>query len=91
MYRSSPCQSILRHSDSNKAKKGEQDLEKTYSNSEFIAKLRRLADCLENGEPFEIQIANERIHIPMRASHKLEHQRDDEEEEIEFRIKWKNE
>ncbi|MEO1576763.1 MAG: amphi-Trp domain-containing protein, partial [Pseudomonadota bacterium] len=39
----------------------ERDIEKTYPTSEFIAKLRRLADCLESGDAFEIQIAGERI------------------------------
>ena len=47
----------------------ERDIEKTYSTSEFIAKLRRLADSLENGERFEIQIAGERIYVPVRATY----------------------
>ena len=71
--------------------KPERDLEKTYSNAEFIAKLRRLADSLEAGEPFEIQIANERIYVPVRAVFNIEHEREDGEEEIEFQIKWQNE
>lgn len=73
------------------AEKPDRDLEKTYSNSEFIAKLRRLADCLETGEPFEIQIANERIYVPVRAVYNIEHEREDDEEEIEFQIKWQRE
>ena len=32
--------------------KPERDVEKTYPIDEFVAKLRRLADCLERGEPF---------------------------------------
>jgi len=31
-------------------------IEKTYPTSEFVSKLRRLADRLEAGEPFESQI-----------------------------------
>lgn len=71
--------------------KPERDIEKDYSTSEFVAKLRRLADALENGEKFEIQIANERIYVPVRAKYNIEHERSDNEEEIEFQIKWSHE
>lgn len=71
--------------------KKERDIEKTYSTAEFIAKLRRLADALEAGEQFEIQIANERIYVPVRATYSIEHERGETEEEIEFQIKWENE
>lgn len=67
------------------------DVEKVYSTSEFVAKLRRLADSLETGQKFEIQIAGERIYVPVRAEFNLEHEREGDEEEIEFQIKWKNE
>jgi hypothetical protein len=43
------------------AGKSERDIEKDYLLSEFITKLRRLADGLEKGEQFEIQIAGERL------------------------------
>jgi len=68
--------------------KPERDLEKTYSNKEFVDKLRRLADCIEADEQFEIQIAGERIYVPVRAAYSIEHERGDGEEEIEFQIKW---
>ena len=71
--------------------KPERDIEKAYSTEEFVAKLRRLADALENGTKFEIQIAGERIYVPVRAIYNIEHERDDEEEEIEFQIKWQRE
>lgn len=70
------------------AEKPDRDLEKSYSTKEFVAKLRRLADSLENGEPFEIQIANERIYVPKRAIFNIEHEREDGHEEIEFQLKW---
>ena len=44
----------------------EKDLEKSYSNKEVVAKLRRLADALEEEKTFEIQIAGERIYVPPR-------------------------
>ena len=71
--------------------KKERDIEKSYSTSEFVSKLRRLADSLESGEKFEIQIAGERIYVPVRAEYNIEHEREGAEEEIEFQIKWCNE
>jgi len=71
--------------------KEDRDIEKTYSKAEFIAKLRRLADSLESGKKFEIQIAGERIYVPVRAEFNIEHEREGAEEEIEFQIKWRNE
>ena len=68
---------------------GERDVEKGYSTPEVVAKLRRLADALETGEPFRIQIAGERIHVPARAEFSLEHERGSDEEEVEFQLKWK--
>lgn len=68
--------------------KEERDLEKVYTNDEFVEKLRRLADCIENGKQFEIQIAGERVYVPVRAQYSIEHERDSDEEEIEFQIKW---
>lgn len=68
--------------------KPDRDIEKTYPKEEFVAKLRRLADCIESGEPFEIQIAGERIYTPVRASYSIEHEREGGSHEIEFQIYW---
>jgi amphi-Trp domain-containing protein len=73
------------------SEKSERDIEKVYSIEEYVAKLRRLADALEAGEKFEIQIAGERIYVPVRAEFSIEHERGEEEEEIEFQIRWKRE
>ncbi len=70
--------------------KKERDIEKEYSNSEFVSKLRRLADSIEKDEKFEIQIANERIYVPVSAVFNVEHEREGKFEEIEFQIKWEN-
>ncbi len=74
----------------NVVKMQDRDIEKTYSTAQFVEKLRRLADCLEKGERFDIQIARERIYVPKHAIFNIEHEREDGEEEIEFQIKWKN-
>ena len=67
----------------------ERDIEKNYPRTQFVAKLRRLADCIEQGRRFQIQIAGERIAIPADAVINLEHERGDSEEEVEFQLKWK--
>lgn len=68
--------------------KSKRDVEKDYPIAQFIEKLRRLADALEKGERFEIQIAGERIYVPAKAQFNLEHERGSDAEEIEFQIKW---
>ena len=68
----------------------ERDVEKEYPKADFVAKLRRLADAIENNERFDIQIAGERIYVPVRAAFSIEHEKSDSEEEIEFQIKWSN-
>ena len=68
--------------------KESRDVERFYSTADVVAKLRRLADALESDQPFRIQIAGERIHVPVRAAFSIEHERGDSEEEIEFQLKW---
>jgi amphi-Trp domain-containing protein len=71
--------------------KRERDVEKGYPKADFVAKLRRLADAVDKGDRFVIQIAGERIAVPARALFNIEHERTDGEEEIEFQIKWSRE
>jgi amphi-Trp domain-containing protein len=66
------------------------DIEKVYSTSEFVSKLRRLADALETRRRFDIQVAGERVYVPARAQFNVEHEREGNEEEIEFQLKWTN-
>lgn len=68
----------------------ELEVEKTYANHEVVAKLRRLADALEQDKTFEIQIAGERIYVPPFATIEFEYERgEDGAEEMEIEIKWK--
>lgn len=69
-------------------KKSERDVEKAYTAKQFVAKLRRLADCIEQDKRFRIQIAGERISVPPDAVINIEHEREGRSEEIEFQIKW---
>ncbi|MET0650771.1 MAG: amphi-Trp domain-containing protein [Pyrinomonadaceae bacterium] len=66
----------------------EKDVEKSYSNKGVAAKLRRLADALEEGKTFEIQVAGERVRVPPRATVEFEYQREGDEEELEIEVKW---
>lgn len=70
--------------------KPDRDLEKGYSDKDFVDKLRRLADAIEQKKRFRIQIAGERISVPPDAVFSIEHEREENAEEIEFQIKWGN-
>jgi len=72
----------------NRKTKPEKDLEKTYSTEDFVSKLRRLADAIEQKKRFRIQIAGERISVPPDALFNIEHEREGNNEEIEFQLKW---
>lgn len=69
-------------------KKANRDIEKGYPARQFIAKLRRLADCIEESRRFRIQVAGERISVPPDAIINIEHEREGGQEEVEFQIKW---
>ena len=70
------------------AKRRARDLERSYSRAQFVAKLRRFADALEEKRPFTIQVANERLHIPIDANFNIEHERGNGVQELEFQIRW---
>jgi amphi-Trp domain-containing protein len=69
-------------------RKTSRDIEKAYPTKSFIEKLRRLADALETGERFTIQVAGERINVPADAVINIEHEREGNAEELEFQLKW---
>jgi amphi-Trp domain-containing protein len=69
-------------------KKRPRDVEKEYTVKQTVAKLRRLADCLEQAKPFRIQIAGERVSVPAGAAFSVEHEREGRNEEVEFQFKW---
>lgn len=71
--------------------KKDRDLTRTYSRSQFAAKLRRLADSVDEGRAFTIQVAGERMRIPADVTFNIEHERSGKEEELEFQLIWTNE
>lgn len=71
-------------------KRRARDLERVYTRTQFVAKLRRLADALEKGRAFSIQVAGERLHIPASATFNIEHERSGGQEELEFQMRWES-
>ena len=71
-----------------KMRRKNRDQERTVSREEFVIKLRRLAEALEAGKAFVIQVAGERIRIPRDAEISIEHEREGAREELEFQLKW---
>lgn len=69
-------------------RKKARDLERTYSRRQFVEKLRRLADALEEEKGFVIQVAGERLRIPANATFNIEHEREGADNELEFQLIW---
>jgi amphi-Trp domain-containing protein len=69
-------------------KKKDRDVEKGYTPKQFAAKLRRLAEAVEGGGAFSIQVAGEAIRVPKGAIFNVEHEREGRKEEVEFQVKW---
>jgi len=74
-------------------RRGEREIEVSYTPTEFAAELRRLAIvfgiAVENGEQCTMQIAGERITIPAGARFSIEYECEGNEEELELQIKWR--
>jgi amphi-Trp domain-containing protein len=66
----------------------DRDIERTYTRAQFVAKLRRLADALEAGAPFTIQVAGERLRVPADTAFNVEHERAGGVDELEFQVRW---
>jgi amphi-Trp domain-containing protein len=69
-------------------KKKARDVERIVNRRQFATKLRRLADSIDNDEPFRIQVAGERVTVPAGAAISVEHERTGSEEEVELQFRW---
>ena len=69
-------------------RKKDRGIEKSYTIRQMMAKLKRLADCLETDKQIRIQVGGERINIPTNAAFNIEHEREGKSEEVEFQFKW---
>ena len=72
-----------------RARPARRDLERTYTRTQFVAKLRRLADALEGERAFTIQVAGERLRIPSDVVFNIEHERAAGLDELEFQLRWR--
>ncbi len=68
----------------------DRDVEKDVATSQFVDTLRRLADALEAGESFRIQVANARFTVPADASLVIEHEAEEGSEELALELQWTN-
>jgi amphi-Trp domain-containing protein len=69
-------------------KKKKRDVEREVTKEQFLSRVRRLAEALDADEPFVIQVAGEKIRVPREAVLSIEHEREGDDEEIEFQFKW---
>lgn len=68
----------------------DRDVEKNVPTAQFVETLRRLADALEAGESFRIQVQNRRFTVPADAEITIEHEVEDGEEELALELHWAN-
>ena len=66
----------------------DRDVERDCTTETFVSTLRRLADALEAGEAFRIQVVNSRFIVPKGATLGIEHEVSDGAEELEFQLRW---
>lgn len=66
----------------------DRDVEKNVPTTQFVETLRRLADALEAGESFRIQVQNRRFTVPADAEITIEHEVEDGEEELAMELHW---
>jgi len=68
----------------------ERDVERDCPPKRFIETLRRVADALETGDGFRIQVASKRFRVPQGASLSIEHEVSDGREELELQLVWES-
>ena len=89
MGRGAALRKTTHHSLHSMPRRRSRDIERNYSRAQFVAKLRRLADALESGESFSIQVAGERLRVPADTAFNIEHERAGGVDELEFQVRWR--
>jgi amphi-Trp domain-containing protein len=64
------------------------ETEVTQDVTRFVAELRRLADALESGSAYTIDLDGDLVTIPMNAMLSVAHEEDDGDVELEFQLSW---
>ncbi|MDI1436420.1 amphi-Trp domain-containing protein [Polyangium sorediatum] len=65
------------------------DVTRIRTRDEFVALLRRVADAVERGEPFRVQVGGVRVTVPYEAELSIEHEAEGDAEEIEMQLRWR--
>ena len=68
----------------------DKDVMRSYPRQEFVQKIRRFADSVENEETFRITVDGEPIYVPDGAEFSIEHIISDRGHELEFQVIWKD-
>jgi amphi-Trp domain-containing protein len=66
----------------------DRDVEKIKDRDSFVATLRRIADAIEQGESFRIQVAEQRFTVPSAAELSIEHEAQGNSHELELQLRW---
>ncbi|MEN9786668.1 MAG: hypothetical protein RLZZ299_1932 [Pseudomonadota bacterium] len=66
----------------------ERDVEQDCTRTRFVETLRRVADAVEAGEGFRIQVGGHRFVVPSDATLAIAHEAADGSEELELQLSW---
>ena len=65
------------------------NVEQTFAKRETATKLRRIADAIEEGKSFRIQINGNRLFVPAGARIEIELQHEEYDGEVAVEISWR--
>lgn len=65
------------------------NVEQTFAKRETALKLRRIADAIEAGKTFRVQINGNRVFVPAGARVDIEIQHEEYDGEVEVDISWR--
>ncbi|MEL6182830.1 MAG: amphi-Trp domain-containing protein [Myxococcota bacterium] len=68
----------------------ERDIEKEVGRMYFASTLRRIAEAIENNAPIRIQVAGQRLVVPVDAQMNIAHEFEEGTHELEFEFVWSN-
>ncbi len=66
----------------------DRDVTKSKTEASFVALLRRVADAVEAGKKFQVQVKGKKLWIPETAMVSVEHEQEGNENELELQFKW---
>lgn len=67
---------------------GELELDRRLTASAFAARLRAIADYLEDGKSFRIQVAGRRFRVPADVDCSIEVEQEGDRVELELQLSW---